>query len=146
LKDKVERGEQVPMVFGPAVAPTRAGYVAPPASSSIGGATKTRKGTKGMAAAGARGGEGGRGLSRGTLQVAGLVVSLVVLVAFAGYMLWPPSAQYLYRKAAEGMASTSRVDKIHARDEYIAELDRRHPNHPYKKEVQAWRDELELDR
>ena len=84
------------------------------------------------------------GLNRSTIEVALLVTGLVLLVAFFGYMLWPPSAAYLYHQAERLMASDQRHKWIEARDEYIDPLDRRFPDHRYRSATQAWRDRIDL--
>ena len=73
-----------------------------------------------------------------------LVLGLVAIGGFLGYMLWPPSAEYLYRQAETRMASKNRADWLDARDDYIDPLDRRFPDHPYRETTRAWRDRILL--
>ena len=56
-----------------------------------------------------------------------------------------PQRLYLYRQAETLMASPHRADWITARDEYFDALDRNHPDHPYKGQLQKWRDQILLD-
>jgi serine/threonine-protein kinase len=145
LRDKAERGEPVPMVFGNTAHPTRLG-AAPPGPTVEAPTTKTRKASK----SGRRARVGASAESSGTrpriaAETIGLVVAFAGLSAFGAYMLWPPSAAYLHRKAAEGMASPNRVDWLNTLDDYIKPLDERFPDHPYKAETQAWRDHIDLD-
>ena len=82
--------------------------------------------------------------TRGRLETAGLVLTMVAMAGFAAYALWPPSAPYLYARAEALMKSDKRTDWMTARDEYLTRLDRDHPGHPYKEAVRAWRDRLLL--
>lgn len=74
-----------------------------------------------------------------------LVLVLVACLGFVAYMLWPPSAAYLHRRAARLMESSRRADWIEARQSYIDPLDRDFPNHPYREQTRAWRDRILLD-
>ena len=74
-----------------------------------------------------------------------LVLVLVACLGFVAYMLWPPSAAYLHRRAARLMESSRRADWIEARKSYIDPLDRDFPNHPYREQTRAWRDRILLD-
>ena len=42
------------------------------------------------------------------------------------------------------MASSKRTDWHEARDEYLDKLDQRFPNHPYREQIQKWRDKIAL--
>ena len=64
---------------------------------------------------------------------------------FIAYLVWPPSAEYLYKQAETLMASRSRADWRTARDEYIKPLDDRFPNHPYREQTREWRDKILLE-
>jgi serine/threonine-protein kinase len=81
---------------------------------------------------------------RNALPTIGLVVALLVVGAVIGYIAWPPSAKYLYDKAAEKMASTERGDWLLAESMYLDELDRRFPGHDYKAQTEGWRDRTAL--
>ena len=127
LREKLTRNEAIPMVFGnPGANPSRLGTNAT--------TSRARKSSKGKTA----------GLDaldslpaiRARLEVIGLVVALVLVAGAIGYVLWPPSASYLYRKARDDMARESRVDWIHAVP-FMDELDERFPGHPYQNEVRA---------
>lgn len=151
LKEKVEREEAVPMVFGNTSAnPMRAPGPAPLVSEAIvtrgpteGGSSRARKTSKGKR----RSSESEVSIpdARHHLETGLLVLALVVVVGLVGYLLWPPSAAYLYRKAAEGMAKPNRSDWVLAQEHYVSELERRFPEHPYQAEVQAWKDRILLD-
>jgi serine/threonine-protein kinase len=131
LRDKADRGEPIAMVWPPdgdkASQPTRAGL--PVAKGAKKPAQPTRR----------------FDLSRSNIETALLVLGLVLLSLFFGYMLWPPSAGYLYHHAERLMASKHRHDWIEARDRYIEPLDRRFPNNKYRQMTQAWRDRIILD-
>ena len=81
---------------------------------------------------------------REILEVAGLVVALALIGGVIGYLLWPPSAGYIYRKAEALMASADPTDWLRARDEYLDSLDARYPKHPYQEQTEAWRDRIDL--
>jgi eukaryotic-like serine/threonine-protein kinase len=152
LRDKAERGESLSMVWpatgSPEPNPTRAGVGTP--------APRLRKkGRESSMLAGMLSGFatrdlddrefGSRFLSRGILKTIGLVAALIAIGGFIGYWLWPPSAGYLYRQAESLMASSHRSDWLTAQDEYLETLDKKHPNHRYKEQVQKWRDQILLD-
>lgn len=142
LHAKQVRNEPVPMVFGdPSANPTRLGTGA--TAEPPGPPTSTRRTRRGSHGRGRTPNEAGS-TSRGWYEVAGLLAALVLLGSLIGYLLWPPSAEYLHRKAGEAMASELRADWIFARDRYLNVLDRRHPDHPYKNDVRAWRDQILL--
>jgi serine/threonine-protein kinase len=81
---------------------------------------------------------------REILEVAGLVLALALIGGVIGYLLWPPSAGYIYRKAEVLMASPDPMEWLRARDEYLDRLDARFPKHPYKEQTEAWRDRIDL--
>lgn len=76
------------------------------------------------------------------LEIGGMVLALAAIAGVMAYLLWPPSASYLYKNAERLMASKDRHDWYTARDEYIGPLDRRFPNHPHKSQTAAWRDQI----
>jgi eukaryotic-like serine/threonine-protein kinase len=140
LRDRAERGQTVPLVW------PSDGDKAPSGSSgsTIGSADgpKAKKAKKGTKAARP---PAILAPARSTIELALLVLGLVAIVGFVGYMFWPPSAAYLYRNAEGLMASKHRSDWIKARDEYLEPLDRRFPDNPYRKTTLAWRDRIPLD-
>lgn len=77
-----------------------------------------------------------------TLGLLGLLAATLGLIAF---LLWPPGAKTLYRKAEALMASKQSSDWLRAENDYIEELDRRFPN-LYVAEKQAWRDRMGLEK
>jgi eukaryotic-like serine/threonine-protein kinase len=78
------------------------------------------------------------------LQTGLLVLALAAALGLIGYLLWPPSAQYLYKKAEALMASENSADWLAAQRDYLDELDRRFPDHAYRKQTEEWRDRLLL--
>ena len=139
LRDKASQGDTVAMVW-----PTEGDTVSLASSSSATPnttATEQLKKTKSKS--------GSRfalpALNRATLEVSLLVLVLVACLGFVAYMLWPPSAAYLHRRAARLMESSRRADWIEARKSYIDPLDRDFPNHPYREQTRAWRDRILLD-
>lgn len=141
LKAKAERKEAVPLVFPQSGAnPTRLGSSQAP-DSRIAGDTRSAPKPK----ARPRPRDAGPRFAAPSASTLGLAGALVALVALGAYLLTPPGQQTLYRNAAAGMAKPDRLDWIRARDESIAELDRRFPDHPYKDETRAWRDKIDLD-
>ncbi|MFO0907252.1 MAG: serine/threonine-protein kinase [Isosphaeraceae bacterium] len=141
--DKASKGESVAMVW-----PTSDGSPtvdAPLTSPSIEDATrpKKKKGTK--SGTGSRQSVSGEhDTMRRRLEVAGMIGALVAIAGLMAYILWPPSADYLYRKAEPLMASSKRSDWITAIQEYLDPLDQKHPDHPYKQQTQAFRDKVLL--
>ncbi len=164
LRDKAERGAAVPMVWptpGSAAAnPPRAG-----APTGAGGAradsTATDRPRRKPRKAGvfstlsstlfatrsrSQTDESGSPLlSRGVLEIVGLLLALVAVGGLIVYLVWPLGQEALYQKAETLMASTHRADWLTARDEYLEPLDRRFPDHPYREQTQKWRDKILLD-
>lgn len=146
IRDRASRGETVPMVWATEgdqeVFPTRAGTELPRADRPTVDAKVTKAKGKSKSKARFRLPE----LNRGLFEALGMFLALVAIGGFIGYMLWPPSAPYLYRQAELLMASEHPRDWETAREEYLDPLDRRFANHPYKKTTNAWRDKLLLYR
>ncbi len=160
LRDKAARGDSIAMVWpksqagGKAARGAAKGAVAVGVSSAIAGdessvpvrkkarksGTLSRTTGKDRTAVG-----GGISFDRSTLETAGLVLALVAIGGFIAYWLWPPSAEFLHRKAEALMASSRRSDWKTARDDYMRELDERFPDHPYQQEIRAWRDKILLE-
>jgi serine/threonine-protein kinase len=164
LKEKQAKGEKVAMVYdhlpanpgrlgtfevGPGVTAPTSPAVETSGAPSAGATRRTRAATRasGTAAAAGRRGEAAEyaGRWRARAEVAGIVLALVGLGSVAAYMLWPPSAQYLIGQARKLMASDELADRQRARDKYLAELDRRFADHPYKEEARGYRDRLLVD-
>jgi hypothetical protein len=74
----------------------------------------------------------------------GLVAALIAIAAAIGYVVWPVSARYLHAQAEPLMASKERSDWLHAKEYFIDELERRHPDHPYKTQTAEWLDKIAL--
>ncbi len=155
LRDKVARGESVPMVW-----PSAGSGAANPSRSGAAGASpapkkkKARKNTIFSTLTGTFLTTRSRTLSdgddRGDSRRAWLetLILLTALLAIGGlivYLVWPPGQEYLYKHAEALMASTHRHDWIRAEEEYLDTLDRRFPNHPYREQTARWRDKILLD-
>jgi serine/threonine protein kinase len=128
LRDKVERGEPVPMVWSGVPKPLKA-------------KPKTTRKTKAKAASWSL-----PSLETPWVQTGLLVLALVALLGLVGYFVWPSSAAYLYHQAEAMMASNDSADWVLAEKDYIDELDRRFPSHPYQQQTRAWRDRILLNR
>jgi serine/threonine-protein kinase len=155
LKAKVERKEAVPLVFGPIPEnPGRGGAAPGPAPSAATAPADADAATAGATVGRTRPAKARKARrreaasvpdARQRIETALLVLALAAALGLGAYLLWPPSAAYLHRKAADGMAGPGRSDWILARDRYVAELERRFPDHPYGQDVRAWKDRILLD-
>ena len=145
ILEKVNRGESVPMVW-PAGDPKP--VASPPTLSAdwdVPPALRTKKGKKAASKSTKWGSEDSASTQlRARLETGGLVLALLVLSAFVGYMLWPPSKEYLFENAKPLMAMKERPTWIEAKERYLDPLDQRFPNHPYKETTNAWRDQILL--
>lgn len=146
IRDKASRGDTVAMVWATngdqELTPTRAGIETraavvtglgteiPPAKTKKSAKSKRRFALP--------------TLNRAFFEVVLLALGLVLVGSFIGYLLWPPSAPYLYRQAERLMASEKLNDWITARDEYLDPLDKRFKENPYLKTTRGWRDRIEL--
>ncbi|MEO6809154.1 MAG: serine/threonine-protein kinase [Isosphaeraceae bacterium] len=151
LKEKAERGEPIPMVYSQISAPARLG----PTQSTTTSAAETLDLTATSAAA-------ATGVTAATrkkkkrkaksksinltehLGTIGLAASGLVVAALIVYVLLPPGAQTLYRRADALMKSEEHSNWRLAKREAIDELTRRFPDHR-KAEVQAWNKKIALD-
>ncbi|GAC1467184.1 MAG: hypothetical protein NVSMB9_08520 [Isosphaeraceae bacterium] len=132
IQEQAKRGVSIPMVWPTAGINT----------SGFGSTSTTAKKTT----------KGGRGRKTGfrrfvtvrALETLALFAALLGIGGFVGYMFWPPSMLYLYKHAEILMARPDRHEWYEARDTYLEPLDRRFPGHPYRKQVQAWRDQILL--
>jgi serine/threonine-protein kinase len=141
LRDRDERGEPIEMVW-----PKAGSSQANPIRTDFGTSQKKgRTGKRKRRSSTPDDTSGSRLLSRGALEVAGLVAALLAIGGVIGYALWPVSAQYLYHQAELLMATGRSSDRLTARDEYLDPLDRRFPDHPYKAKTQEWRDIILLE-
>ncbi|MHB1558924.1 MAG: protein kinase domain-containing protein [Isosphaeraceae bacterium] len=156
LRDKVARGESVPMVWpsagSPAANPPRAG-----ASLGTGTAPRKKKARKNTVFATLTGtflttrsrtlsdGDDGGNSRRALVETLLLLAALVAIGGLIVYLVWPPGQEYLYKHAETLMASTHRHDWMRAKDEYIDPLDRRFPRHPYREQTARWRDKILLN-
>jgi hypothetical protein len=131
LRDLLDRGEPIPMVWSGVPRKAR--------SSGTGTAKKKRKAKADTLAWVDH-------LERPAVQTGLLALGLVALLLVVGYLLWPPGAEYLYRHAEAMMASKEPSEWVQAEKDYLDELDRRFPDHPYKDQVRAWRDRTLLNR
>lgn len=143
LREKLQRKEPVAKVFGEieGVNPARLGTHTPSSAEAAPRSEKPRRKPR-------RPVEAGEGLSipkmRAWLETSGLALVLIAGVVLIAYSLWPPSAAYLHRQAAQAMTSKSRSDWVMARDRSMNELDRRFPGHPYADDLRQWRDRILL--
>ena len=141
IQAKVQRGESLPAVW-----PTEGNGASPGVAEPS--KRPAKKGGRSVTNAGAKGGPAGRGwpgVNRQALEIAGLLLALATVGAGIGYVVWPPSAAYLYREAERRMASDDRHDWQEARDRYLDPLDARFADNPYKETTQVWRDKILLD-
>ena len=132
LRDKVERGAAVAMVWPssqPGAGKSPKGALAEDSRPAGGGSPasesarkKTRRPGK-LSSTASRVASATRPrspwLTRSLLETALLALALVVIGAFIGYWVWPPSAAYLYRQAEALMASPRRADWMTARDAFL---------------------------
>jgi serine/threonine-protein kinase len=154
LRDRADRGAPVAMVWPstdpPGAKPPPAGSPALVADSAVASPERTRK-KKGKATSkeSARSRpdpeDHSRWLNRSTLETALLTTALVVIAAVIAYLVWPPSAQYLFKHAEVLMASSRRADRMTALEEYIKPLDDRFGDHPYREQTRKWKDEILLE-
>jgi serine/threonine-protein kinase len=133
IRAKASRGETIPMVWA-----TNDHQVGLDSLPSVEVARRTRKSSKAKAES------EGFTLNRSMVELGLLVTGLIGLTGFLGYMLWPPSKEYLFRNAERLMASPDYHDWVSGRDEYLDPLNRRFPDE-YKKESKEWRDRITLD-
>jgi len=152
LRDKAARGEAIPMVWPEPGSPEanlpRAGMGEP-------APRPRRKARKSFTLFGISSGfatreSGGsdlrsRFLNPAVLESTFLAAALIAVAGFMAYWLWPPSAAYLYHQAEALMASSHRSDWLTAQEDFLDNLDRHHPGHPYSEQVQKWRDKILLD-
>jgi serine/threonine-protein kinase len=157
LRDKASRGDPIAMVWPSSKAGAKSarasgkGSAAAAASSAIAGDDPSislpKKTRKSAATSRDRTAIGGRfgWLDRSKIETGALVAALIAIAGFIAYVVWPPSAKYLYRQAESLMASSRRSDWRMARDDYMKELDDRFPNHPYHQQIREWRDKILLE-
>ncbi len=81
---------------------------------------------------------------KGRFEALGLISALIVVAGLITYVVMPPGAPYLFKKARALMASEAPSDWIRARDEYLDPLDSRFPGNSYRDETAGWRDRIEL--
>lgn len=135
LKDRADRGEPIRMVWPDPTQGTlhamreTMGTLSPAAGKS------KRKRKRGRSL---------EFLDERRIETFGLIAALCALIGFTAYMLWPPSADYLYRHAKAGMASESLADWKRADEEYVSSLVRRFPG-LHAKEIASWRDRIALE-
>ena len=141
ILEKADRGETVPMVW------PNEGVDA--SAATRGAETVNKKGKSRKSKSKTFGGAivpEGKSRTVFLLETAGLVLALVAIVGFVGYLLWPPGAPYLYAQAERLMATGERHKWAEAIETYVDPLDRRFPENPYKATTRGWRDKIALDR
>ncbi|HYV39136.1 MAG TPA: protein kinase [Gemmataceae bacterium] len=62
------------------------------------------------------------------------------------WAVWPPSAETLFERGAELMQSKDHADWERAWHDYLEPLERNHPDHPHKAEVEVFRKRIEAQR
>lgn len=149
LKRKAERGEPIPMVYGQIDSPTRLGPTRA-ANTSI-AETLDLAATSAPGAPPADAPRKRKRKAKGKsfnlaehLGTIGLAASGLAVAALIVYVLLPPGAQTLYRRADALMKSEQHSDWRLAKREAIDELTRRFPEHR-KDEVEAWNQKIALD-
>ncbi len=162
LREKVNSGAPIGMVFPKQGAGGKSARTGSKAGSAAGtdsllagdepGTVGPRKKTrKARTLAGMTGRDrteiGGRSsrFSRSVIETVLLVSVLIAIGGFIAYIVWPPSAPYLFAQAQKLMASTRPFDWTTAREEYMKELDERFPDHPYHAKLREWRDKILLE-
>jgi eukaryotic-like serine/threonine-protein kinase len=154
LRDKADRGAPVAMVWpssdGASAKRSHGGSPADAVSSAIGSPERTRK--KKAKASSTRSNrsrsdlEGGPSrVNRAAIETGLLALALVAIGGFIAYLVWPPSAEYLFKHAEVLMASSRRADRLTALEEYIKPLDERFKDHEYREQTQKWRDQILLE-
>jgi serine/threonine-protein kinase len=146
IRDKVQRGEKVAMVFGDADTPQRLGSPTREPSSAYSNSsvesTRPRKSSKRSASA-----PGSHSWipTRRHVEFASLILGLVAVTAGIIYVLMPPSADYLFRDAERLMATNSPGQWALAEEHDLKELTRRFPTYKTE-EIRRWRDKIALER
>ena len=149
-----ERNETLPMVFGGDGNPTRLGTIPPNLAAGVaptaaGGpeSTQGRKATRSTRrrdrASASDGWNPPRWLGTAVLVAAGLVVASLIV-----YLLLPPGARTLMAEAEEQMASKEMGRWIAAQRDLFDAIERKvpDPEHPYRRKVRAWREQIALER
>lgn len=146
LRDRADRGDTVPMAFDRGRAqvadeshPISGAIRTAPAPGTRQRSRKARKATAGSAAV-----EGSSTITRQRVETALLAMTLLGLVGLVAYILWPPGAEYLHRKAAEVMVDGRRAEWPIAKRKYIDPLKERFPA-AYSDDVQDWLVMIALD-
>lgn len=142
LRDRAEAGEPIEMVYDRARAKVAAEKTLT-GPRTLG----TESGLRGERKTGSRsrGGGEGFGVNRRVIETSLLALVFVSLTAFVVYRFLPESQEALYEHAVEAMKSPRRADWRKAEKEYMAALDRRFPEHPYKDQLAKWRDQIVLN-
>jgi serine/threonine protein kinase len=89
-----------------------------------------------------RGGPIGQLLNRWFVVLPLFLVVMGILV----WTFWPPSAEALFEQGALLMQSAEPVDWDHAWRDYLEPLERDHPNHPHKAQVEGFRRKIAAQR
>jgi eukaryotic-like serine/threonine-protein kinase len=151
LRDKADRGAPVAMVWPSSGAPAAAN--APRAGEAVSSAgappdrTRKKKAKAGSTRSSRSQSDVDAGFSwinRSTVETGLLALALVVIGVIIGYIVWPPSAEYLYKHAEPLMASENDADWKRALEEFIDPLDEKYKNHAYHEQTRAWRDKILL--
>jgi serine/threonine-protein kinase len=73
-------------------------------------------------------------------------VLVLLLLLCGGAIVWafvPPSAESLFQSGRKLMESENTDDWLTAWDQYFEPLNRKHPDHPYKEQVEQYREQIE---
>ena len=146
LRDRADRGDAVPMAFDRGRAEVAAESAAISGAIGTAPATGTRKRSRNArkATAGSAAVVGSSTITRQRVETALLAMALVGLVGLIAYILWPPGAEYLHRKAAEVMVEGRRAEWPIAKRKYIDPLQERFPD-AYPDDVRDWLVMIALD-
>lgn len=68
-----------------------------------------------------------------------LILILLVCIGLVAWKMWPLGQEELYHRGAKLMESESLYDMQTAWDDYLEPLERKHPGHPYKDQVEVLR-------
>jgi eukaryotic-like serine/threonine-protein kinase len=152
LQKIADRNETLPMVFGGDGNPTRLGsmpvtWAATVDSSTAGATSAATQSKKSKRATKKRPLESLLSAHPEWIAPAGLVSALIACVLLFAYLAWPPSAKYLMEQAKAQMASKEFGQWKLAQSEYFDTIEQKvpDPNHPFRLQVQEWRDKIALE-
>lgn len=136
IRDRADRGEPIRMAFDPAPSSRAETIDGTPTNTSTSAKPSRKKGRATNSKV-----QGPPLLNRHHVELGLLLFTLLALIGFVGYMLWPPSSRYLYKKAEVLMESSSRSDWVRARERYVEPLQSRFPDYEAET-VNGWLDKI----